>query len=103
MYSMAYGTIPVVRNTGGLADTVIDANSSTIDDTTATGFSFADYSVEALGQTLHRAVETYRNQRAVWNQMMINGMTTDWSWESSARKYESLYEKTIRWAQNESK
>jgi len=99
MYSMAYGTIPVVRQTGGLADTVINANSETIDNKTATGFSFTDYSIEALNGTLHRAVDVFRNQKHDWHQMMINGMTTDWTWESSARKYEQLYEKTIQWSQ----
>ena len=99
MYSMAYGTIPVVRQTGGLADTVTDANSETIDNKTATGFSFTDYSVDALNETLHRAVDVFRNQKHVWHQMMINGMTTDWTWKSSAKKYEQLYEKTIQWSQ----
>lgn len=99
MYSMAYGTIPVVRQTGGLADTVINANSETIDNKTATGFSFVDYSVEAFNETLHRAVDMFRNQKNVWHQMMINGMTTDWSWQISAKKYEQLYEKTIQWSQ----
>ncbi len=98
MYSMAYGTIPVVRQTGGLADTVTNANNETIDNKTATGFSFTDYSVEALNETLRRAVHVFHNQKAVWHQMMLTGMTTDWSWKSSAKKYEQLYHKTIEWS-----
>ena len=98
MYSMAYGTIPVVRRTGGLADTVTNADNETIDNKTATGFSFSDYSVEALNETLHRAMHVFHNQKNVWRQMMINGMTTDWSWTNSAKKYEQLYHKTIQWS-----
>jgi starch synthase len=96
MYSMAYGTIPVVRRTGGLADSVIHANTETINKQIATGFSFADYTAEALNQTLHQAIDVYHHQRNVWHQMMINGMKTDWSWGASAKKYVALYEKTIK-------
>ena len=97
MYSMAYGTIPVVRQTGGLADTVVNANGETIDNKTATGFSFPDYTVEALNETMHRAVNVFCNQKDVWHQIMLNGMTTDWTWQNSAKKYEQLYGKTINW------
>ncbi|MCL4137256.1 UNVERIFIED_CONTAM: hypothetical protein GTU68_026735 [Idotea baltica] len=95
MYSMAYGTIPVVRRTGGLADSVIHANTETINKQVATGFSFTDYTAEALNQTLHQAIDVFHHQRSVWHQMMINGMKTDWSWGASAKKYVALYEKTI--------
>ncbi len=95
MYSMAYGTVPVVRKTGGLADTVIDANSETIANQTATGFSFEDFTPEALNSALHRAVDTYRHQRPTWNQIMLNGMRRDWSWGASAEAYQSLYQRTV--------
>jgi starch synthase len=95
MYSMAYGTVPVVRRTGGLADTVIDANSETVANQTATGFSFDDFTAEALNTALHRAVEMYRQQRSSWNQIMLNGMRRDWSWAASAKAYESLYQRTV--------
>lgn len=95
MYSMAYGTVPVVRQTGGLADTVVNVNSETLENQTATGFSFAEFSHEGLDQSIRRAVNLYRQQRDVWHQVMLNGMTRDWSWSSSAKAYESLYNRTI--------
>jgi len=51
-----------------------------------------------LNETLHRAMHVFHNQKNVWRQMMINGMTTDWSWTNSAKKYEQLYHKTIQWS-----
>jgi starch synthase len=94
MYSMAYGTIPVVRRTGGLADTVIDATTANRQSKTATGFSFEPFAVEALEATLLRAVSMYRDHRPEWNQLIQTGMKTDWSWSTSARKYVDLYKKT---------
>lgn len=95
MYSMAYGTVPVVRQTGGLADTVINANSETMENKTATGFSFADFSAEALDHSMTRAMNVFLNHKTEWNQIMLNGMQRDWSWSASAKAYESLYQKTI--------
>ncbi len=94
-YSLAYGTIPVVRATGGLADTVVDTRAETIRNGTANGFSFPDFSVEQLDATLQRAVETYRDHSDIWSQLVNNAMRQDWTWTASARKYERLYEQTI--------
>ena len=95
MYSMAYGTVPVVRKTGGLADTVIDASLETLGNGTANGFSFSDFSVEALDQALHRAARMYREDKDNWRGLVNRGMGHDWSWRASAKAYESLYESLI--------
>jgi starch synthase len=98
MYSMAYGTIPVVRRTGGLADTVIDANVDNLRNKTATGFTFDEYSAHALENALVRAIHLYAQDPESWRQLMSRGMARDWSWAPSATKYAELYRKTIRLA-----
>lgn len=95
MYSMAYGTIPIVRRTGGLADTVINADQETIQNKTANGFSFEEFSPAALQSTMARALRMYSEDRPTWNQLMKTGMETDWSWRASALKYEELYRQTM--------
>jgi starch synthase len=95
MYSMAYGTIPVVRETGGLADTVVNATEPNIANKTATGFSFEPINVESLETALARAVHMYLNDRPTWNQLIETGMKKDWSWNSSAKKYVELYKITV--------
>jgi starch synthase len=89
---LRYGTVPVVRQTGGLADTIVDANADSLREQSANGFSFADYDVGALDRTLSRAVEVYRQQPDVWRQIVETGMKQDWSWARSARSYEQLYQ-----------
>jgi len=84
MYSLRYGTVPVVRATGGLADTITEAN----------GFSFQEYSPLALSETLRRACEAYQ-QKEIWGQLMAVGMKQDWSWTRSANQYVKLYRNTI--------
>ncbi|HTU27354.1 MAG TPA: glycogen synthase GlgA [Pirellulales bacterium] len=91
LYSLKYGTVPVVRATGGLADTVTDTTDETLAAGTATGFSFREYSGLALSETLDRACRTFANP-TVWNRLVTTGMGQDWSWASSARKYVALYE-----------
>ncbi len=95
MYSMAYGTIPIVRRTGGLADTVADATPGTIENKTANGFSFEEFSAPALQSALDRAIRLYHEDRSAWNQLMLTGMQNDWSWTSSAKRYEQLYRETL--------
>lgn len=94
LYSLKYGTVPVVRATGGLADTVTDSTPATLADGTATGFSFREYEVLALAKTLTRACEAYA-QGGVWSQLIARGMRQDWSWSRSAQEYESLYKRTL--------
>ena len=91
MMSMRYGTLPVVRATGGLADTVIDATEGK---TKGTGFRFTEYAPEALLQAVRRAV-TSRLDRPLWNALQRNAMTQDFSWNHSARRYFGLYERTL--------
>ncbi len=96
IYSLKYGTVPVVRKTGGLADTVFDWDEYLYQGkSTGNGFSFNDYNSFALTSTLKRAVQTYHN-RDVWNQIIKNGMNKDFSWEVSALEYIKLYEHAIK-------
>jgi starch synthase len=86
MYSMRYGTVPVVRRTGGLADTVTDAGS----DAAGTGFLFEAASAEGLIDAVARALDA-RRDAARWREIQRNGMTRDFSWSSSATRYLELY------------
>jgi starch synthase len=91
LYSLRYGTPPIVRSTGGLADTVVDATPASLADDTATGFRFAAFSADALRETVHRALALFRNEPLVWRKIVRNGMRADWSWNRSAAEYEKLY------------
>jgi starch synthase len=93
LYSLKYGTVPVVRSTGGLADTITDCTPATLAAGTATGFCFAAYHPAAFLEALHRALDVYRNRPAQWLQIMRTGMRQDWSWARSAREYERLYDR----------
>jgi starch synthase len=86
MIAMRYGSVPVVRATGGLADTVQDA---------VTGFTFHQHSADAFWHALARALYVYRNDRENWQAIQRNGMTADFSWERSAHGYGQLYEWAI--------
>lgn len=86
MIAMRYGSVPVVRATGGLADTVLDEQ---------TGFTFFDYSADAFWQALARAIFVYNVDRNRWRTIQTNGMTADFSWERSAMGYQQLYEWAI--------
>jgi starch synthase len=90
LYSLKYGAVPVVRATGGLADTIVDATPEALSAGAANGFSFREYSVLALAESLRRAVEMYR-QPELWSQLVSTGMQQDWSWKRSAEQYVSLY------------
>jgi starch synthase len=86
IYSMKYGTVPVVRATGGLDDTV-----APFDGKGGTGFRFSDYTPDALLACIQQAVEVYRQPKA-WRQLMLNGMRKDFSWSSSAKEYAKIYQ-----------
>ncbi len=83
LIAMRYGNVPVVRVTGGLADTVQDG---------VTGFSFYNFGVDDLWQAVQRAIFIYRTDREDWRMMQRNGMQADFSWERSAHGYLQLYE-----------
>jgi starch synthase len=87
MYSLAYGTIPVVRATGGLDDTIHDFEPQT---GVGNGFKFAEATSEALRLTVNQAIALYR-QPNVWRRLVENAMACDFSWKRSAKEYEALY------------
>jgi len=91
LYSLKYGTVPVVRATGGLADTIVDATDETMANRTATGFRFAAHAPWALRETVERALFVYRQRPELWRQIQQTGMAADWSWSRSAAEYERLY------------
>ncbi len=91
MYSLAYGTVPVVRETGGLVDTVIPFNEKTGE---GTGFLFKKYDAETLMKELKKALKLFEDKKT-WIKIMRNGMKADFSWHSSAKKYLDLYKKIL--------
>jgi starch synthase len=93
LYSLRYGTVPVVHTTGGLADTITNLNDATLEDNSANGFSFDQYSTAALADALDRACKAFAN-KPVWEQLIRKGMQQDWSWTHSAREYDRLYQHT---------
>jgi starch synthase len=94
MYSLRYGTIPVVRETGGLADTIIDANDENLKNGTATGFTMNGYFAAELLFTIDRALKLYKS-KTPWNALRKNAMKQDWSWEKSACKYVELFKSVL--------
>jgi len=90
MYSLRYGTVPVVHCVGGLADTVVDATAEHIADGTATGFVFAPATPDALAHAVQRALALYADRRT-WRALALRGMRLDFSWARSAREYAALY------------
>jgi starch synthase len=90
MYSLRYGTVPVVRRVGGLADTVVDFAGHGGDGSGATGFVFEPYTPEALLRTLRRALAVFESQ-GQWRAIQRAGMAQDHSWDRSAREYVKIY------------
>ncbi|HYG75652.1 MAG TPA: glycogen synthase GlgA [Planctomycetota bacterium] len=93
LYSLAYGTPPVVRKVGGLADTITDTTSQSLANGTATGFQFREYSAAAMIDCLDRALRVFKTEPEKWRQIQQNGMRQDWSWRKSAEKYVELYKR----------
>jgi starch synthase len=91
LYSLRYGTVPIVRGVGGLEDTIVDY--TTLPDE-GTGFKFHEYSKTALLDAVEQAILLYRKNH-VWSHLMKRGMETDFSWEQSARQYIALYAKAV--------
>jgi starch synthase len=91
IYSLKYGTIPVVRATGGLDDTIEPYDPAT---GAGTGFKFHDYTGQALLDTLRAALHVYKNREG-WTRLMRNAMAKDFSWDASAREYAGLYQKIL--------
>ncbi|MHB1461610.1 MAG: glycogen synthase [Armatimonadota bacterium] len=92
LMALRYGTIPVVRTTGGLADTIIDYSPST---RIGNGFTFNDPTAEELQKTLLRAVHTYQNEPEVWKYLVHTALNSDFGWHRPASKYEQLYHRAL--------
>jgi starch synthase len=86
IYSLKYGTVPIVRATGGLDDTIV-----AFDGKSGTGFKFQEYSPQALLAVIQKALETYASPK-VWQRLVQNGMKEDFSWASSAKEYARIYQ-----------
>lgn len=93
-YSQRYGTPPIVHNTGGLADSVVDCTPETLKDGTASGFVFSGMTTENLFVTIQRAVALYRDEKK-WKALRKNCMSKDFSWRSSAKSYREVYLKVL--------
>ncbi len=91
MYSQRYGTIPIVRHTGGLADTVVDAMPETLADNTASGIVFSDAEAGSLQEALKRCLILFKDKKT-WSKLQKAGMKKDFSWKNSAKQYLDLYE-----------
>ncbi len=92
MYSLKYGTVPIIRKTGGLADTVVNFDEQTL---RGTGFVFENYDSGELLETIKKAVGFYARKK-IWFKIIKQGMGEDFSWDTSARKYEELYRALIK-------
>jgi starch synthase len=90
LYAMRYGTVPVVRRTGGLKDTVVEASQSNLLDRTATGILFDEASMDGLMRGVVQALALYR-EPLLWRRLQLQGMAQDFSWAASAARYASLY------------
>lgn len=88
LMSMRYGTLPIVRETGGLRDTVMPYNEY---ESSGTGFSFANYNAHEMLNTIRYAKSIYYNRKREWNKLIDRAMAADFSWNRSAREYEQLY------------
>ncbi|MEE9235466.1 MAG: glycogen synthase GlgA [Candidatus Acidoferrales bacterium] len=96
IYSLRYGTVPLVRATGGLDDTIEPFDLST---GRGTGFKFRDYSAKALLGCLARALRLYARNPGAWRQLIRNGMEKDYSWDNAAAEYEQLYRRVVKFPQ----
>jgi starch synthase len=92
LMSMRYGTIPIVRETGGLKDTVEAYNEY---EHTGTGFSFENYNAHDMLHVIKYAEHVFRKDKAGWRDMIKRAMNQDFSWRASAREYEKLYDKLL--------
>jgi starch synthase len=96
LYSLKYGTPPIVRETGGLADTVVNATEENLKSGVATGFTFHDYTAHAFYETGKWAISLYRDRPADFRKIVRTAMRQDWSWDKSAAKYVDLYRRLGR-------
>ncbi|MBA0569265.1 hypothetical protein Golob_006706, partial [Gossypium lobatum] len=95
MIAMRYGSVPIVRKTGGLNDSVFDVDDDTIPYQYRNGFTFATPDEQGLNGALDRAFNLYNNDSETWQQLVQKNMNIDFSWHSSASQYEELYAKSV--------
>lgn len=91
LYSLRYGTPPIVHRTGGLADTVVDTDEESLANGTATGFAFDEPTSDGLLSGVQRALDLYRQRPDAWRQIAVAGMQQDFSWQAAAHHYEDFY------------
>ncbi|HLX60741.1 MAG TPA: glycogen synthase GlgA [Planctomycetota bacterium] len=96
LYSLKYGTPPVVHRVGGLADTVTDTNDDTLARGSATGFQFESYGVRELLEALDRALVLWKTTPDTWRKIQLTGMAQDWTWPVSAKKYVEVFKGALR-------
>lgn len=92
LFSLRYGTIPIVRSTGGLAETVIDVDK----DKNGNGFCYTDFDSKDMLKTINRGLKFYKEKPEKWKELVKRAMNIDYSWDKSAKKYSMLYEKLTR-------
>ncbi|MCX5862825.1 MAG: glycogen synthase GlgA [Deltaproteobacteria bacterium] len=97
LYALKYGTVPIVRATGGLTDTVEEFS---LEQDSGTGFIFSEQEPVSLEMTILKAVNFYLNEPSGWKRLVVRGMNRDFSWNRSAREYIELYEQAIKQRQN---
>jgi starch synthase len=91
MYALKYGTVPVVRATGGLDDTIVPFDPLTKE---GNGFKFGPYKPSAFFSAIRQAVNLFQDPR-IWKRLMTNGMKADFSWDKSARRYLEIYRSVV--------
>ena len=95
LYSLKYGTPPVVRATGGLADTIVNSDEANLTAGIGTGFNFVEYTAKALYETVKWALKLYRDRPEDFRKVVRTAMRQDWSWYRSAAEYEALYRRIL--------
>ncbi|MHB8064972.1 MAG: glycogen synthase GlgA [Ruminiclostridium sp.] len=93
IFSFRYGSVPIVRETGGLNDTVISYNEDTY---TGNGFTIKNYNAHDMLNTIRRAVDFYYNKKDIWDLLVQRGMRADFSWDKSAHAYLEMYKNTLK-------
>jgi starch synthase len=96
MYSLRYGTVPIVHRTGGLADTVVNVTTNTLANGSATGFVFDEPNGESLWRAVERAIDFYHRPDVTWQILATTGMQQDFSWKVSASRYTDLYQDALK-------
>ena len=92
MIALRYGTVPIVRETGGLRDTVLSYNDFTGE---GNGFSFFNYNAHDMLHVIERALRYYHEEKDIWRKLQHRGMTADYSWNHSSQAYLDLYNRLL--------